>query len=61
MEKSLEQRLAECRHVVIQKVDKGMQNTMVFRYMKETKIDNDVKKYILNKKDHFITFEFVTA
>lgn len=60
MEKSLEQKLAECRQVIIQNVDKSMQNTMVFRYMKETRIDNDVKKYNLNNKDGYITFEFNT-
>lgn len=40
MDKSLEQKLEECRHVIIQNVEKSMNNSMVFRYLKEAKIDN---------------------
>lgn len=60
MEKPLEQKLAECRQVIIQNVEKSMQNTMIFRYLKEERIENDVKKYTLNNKDGYITFEFQT-
>lgn len=31
---------------------------MVYKYLKDEKIDQDVKKYTVNPKDGFITFEF---
>jgi uncharacterized protein (DUF1330 family) len=31
---------------------------MIYRYLKEEKIENDVKKYGINTKDGFITLEF---
>ena len=59
--KTVEEKLAECRQVIIQNVEKSIQNTMVFRYLKEAKIDSNLKKYILNNKDGFISMEFHTA
>lgn len=31
---------------------------MIYRYLKDEKIENDVKKYIHNSRDGFITIEF---
>ena len=56
--KTVEEKLAECRQVIIQNVEKSMQNTMVFRYLKEAKIDSEVKNYIVNNKDGFISLDF---
>lgn len=56
--KTVEEKLAECRQVIIQNVEKSMQNTMVFRYLKEAKIDSEVKNYIMNNKDGFISLDF---
>ncbi len=58
MEKSIDQKLKECKTVIIQNVQKTLQNTMIYRYLKEEKIENDVKKYGINTKDGFITLEF---
>jgi hypothetical protein len=55
MEKSIDQKLKECKTVIIQNVEKTLQNTMIYRYLKEEKIENDVKKYGINTKDGFIT------
>lgn len=38
MEKPLEQKLAECRTVVIQNIEKTMQNAIVYRYLREEKL-----------------------
>lgn len=54
----MEEKLAECRQVIIQNVEKSMQSTMVFRYLKEAKIDAEVKNYIVNNKDGFISLDF---
>lgn len=57
-EKSVEQKIKECKTVCIQNVERNIQNTMIYRYLKDEKIENDVKKYIHNSKDGFITIEF---
>lgn len=36
-----------------------MQGTMIYRYLKDEKIENDIKKYSHNPKDNLITLEFV--
>lgn len=43
---------------MIQNMEKGVQNAMLFRYMKEEKLDNEVKGHTLNQKDGLITFTF---
>jgi len=43
---------------MIQNMEKGVQNAMLFRYMKEEKLDSEVKGHTLNQKDGLITFTF---
>ena len=54
-DKTVEQKIKECKIVSIQSVEKNIQNTMIYRYLKDEKIENDVKKYIHNSRDGFIT------
>lgn len=56
--KTVEDKLAECKQVIIQNVEKSMQSPMVFRYLKEVKIDAEVKNYVMNSKDGFISLDF---
>ena len=35
MEKTLEQKLEECKTVYIQNIEKTMQNNMVYKYLKD--------------------------
>jgi len=58
MEKSVDQKLKECKTVIIQNIEKSVQGTMIYRYFKDEKIDNDIKKFTHNNKDGYITIEF---
>lgn len=34
-EKTVDQKLKECKTIIIQNVEKGVQNAMIYRYLKE--------------------------
>jgi hypothetical protein len=57
-DRTVDQKLKECKTLVIQNVEKGVQNAMIFRYLKEQKIDNYIKRQTHNTKDGLITLEF---
>lgn len=54
----MEQKLKDCNTVMIQNVEKSVTNPMIFRYLKDQKIDNDVKANSFNPKDGVIKFTF---
>lgn len=58
-DKTVDQKLKECKTLIIQNVEKGVQSAMIFRYLKEEKIENDVKRHTHNTKDGLITLEFL--
>lgn len=37
-EKTVDQKLKECKTVIIQNVEKSIQNTMIYRYIKDEKL-----------------------
>lgn len=57
-EKTVDQKLKECKTLIIQNVEKGVQNAMIFRYLKEEKIENDLEGHKHNAKDGYITLKF---
>ncbi len=54
MEKTVDQKLKECREVIIQNMEKTLQHKMVYMYLKDKKIESDVKHFSVNGKDGII-------
>lgn len=57
-ERTVDQKLKECKDVVIQNMEKTLQHKMVYMFLKERKIESDVKTFAVNAKDGIIKIEF---
>lgn len=58
-EKSVEQKIKECRELIIQNMEKTIQNKMVYMFLKDRKKEAEVKQYSVNSKDGIIKIEFI--
>lgn len=56
-EKTIDQKLKDCKTVYIQNVEKSIQHTMIYRYLKDEKIDTFVE-YKFYPKDGLISLNF---
>ena len=56
--KSLEDRIKDCRELIIQNMEKTLQHKMVYMFLKDRKKDSDVKQFSVNSKDGIIKIEF---
>lgn len=54
MEKSVDQRIKECKEVIIQNMEKTLQHKMVYMYLKDKKIESNIKQFSVNGKDGII-------
>lgn len=55
----MEQKIKECKEVIIQNMEKTIQNKMVYMFMKDRKKESDIKQYSVNSKDGIIKIEFI--
>ena len=60
-ELTLEQKIKNCKEVIIQNMEKTLQHKMVFLFFNNKKIDSDYKTFSLNSKDGIIKIEFHDA
>ena len=58
-EKTVEQRIKDCKELIIQNMEKTIQHKMVYMFLKERKKEGEVKQYSVNGKDGIIKIEFV--
>lgn len=58
MEKTLDQKIKECKILYVQNIEKTITNDMVFKFLKDQKISSDVKSHSINSKDAYIKLEF---
>ena len=58
MEKSVEQKLRECRELIVQNMERTLQHKMVYMFLKDHKKDGEVKQFSVNGKDGIIKMEF---
>jgi hypothetical protein len=58
MEKTLDQKIKECKILYIQNIEKTITNDMIFKFLKDQKISGDVKSHSINSKDGYIKLEF---
>lgn len=58
-DKSVEQKIKECKELIIQNMEKTLQNKMVYMFLKDKKREADVKNYSVNSKDGIIKIEFL--
>jgi hypothetical protein len=56
--KSLEDKIKDCKEVIIQNMEKTLQHKMVYMFLKDRKKDADVKQFSVNSKDGIIKIEF---
>lgn len=59
IERTVDQKLRECKDIIIQNMEKTLQHKMVYMYLKERKIEGDVKSFAVNAKDGIVKLEFV--
>ncbi len=57
-EKSLDQKIKECKELIIQNMEKTIQHKMVYMFLKDRKKEAEVKQYSVNSKDGIIKIEF---
>jgi hypothetical protein len=57
-EKPLEQKIKECKELIIQNMEKTLQNKMVYMFLKDHKKDADIKSCSVNSKDGIVKLEF---
>ena len=57
-DKSLEEKIKECKELKIQNMEKTIQNKMVWMYLKDKKREADIKELHVNTKDGIITLIF---
>lgn len=55
----MEQKIKECKELIIQNMEKTIQHKMVYMFMKDRKKEADVKQYSVNSKDGIIKIEFI--
>ena len=58
MEKSVEQKVRECRELIVQNMERTLQHKMVYMFLKDHKKDGEVKQFSVNGKDGIIKMEF---
>jgi hypothetical protein len=58
-EKTVEQKIKECRELIIQNMEKTIQHKMVYMFLKDCKKEGEVKQYSVNGKDGIIKIEFI--
>jgi len=59
MHNNLEKRVRNCREVIIQNVESTILHKMVYMYLKDRKIDQDIESFSLNNKKGLITIAFI--
>lgn len=57
-EKTVEQKIKDCRELIIQNMEKAIQHKMVYMFLKDRKKEGEVKQYSVNGKDGIIKIEF---
>jgi hypothetical protein len=55
---TLEQKIKNCKEVVIQNMERTLQQKMVYLFFSNRKIDSEIKSFSLNSKDGIIKIEF---
>jgi hypothetical protein len=60
MERAVEQKVRECKEVVIQGLEKTIQHKMVYMFLKDHKKEGMVKQFSVNSKVGTIKIEFDT-
>ncbi len=60
MERAVEQKVRECRELVIQGLEKTIQHKMVYMFLKDHKKETHVKQFTVNSKVGTIKIEFDT-
>jgi len=50
----LEQRISDCKELIIQNMEKTLQNKMVYMFLKDRKKEAEVRTYSVNSKDGII-------
>jgi hypothetical protein len=58
-DKTVEQKIKECKELIIQNMEKAIQHKMVYMFLKDRKKEAEVKQYSVNAKDGIIKMEFV--
>ena len=56
--KTLEEKIKDCKELIIQNMEKTLQHKMVYMFLKDRKKDSDVKQFSVNSKDGIIKIEF---
>ena len=56
--KNLEEKIIDCKELIIQNMEKTLQHKMVYMFLKDRKKDSDVKQFSVNSKDGIIKMEF---
>ena len=54
----LEQRISDCKELIIQNMEKTLQNKMVYMFLKDRKKEAEVRTYSVNSKDGIIKIQF---
>jgi hypothetical protein len=58
-DKSVEQKIKDCKELIIQNMEKAIQHKMVYMFLKDRKKEAEVKQFSVNAKDGIIKIEFV--
>lgn len=58
MDRAVEQKVKECKEVVIQGLEKTIQHKMVYMFLKDHKMEGEVKQFSVNSKVGTIKIEF---
>ena len=58
-DKSVEQKIKDCKELIIQNMEKTIQHKMVYFFLKDRKKEAEVKQFSVNAKDGIIKIEFV--
>jgi len=57
-DKTVEQKIKDCKELIIQNMEKAIQHKMVYMFLKDRKKEADVKQFSVNGKDGIIKIEF---
>lgn len=57
-DKTVEQKIKDCKELIIQNVEKTIQHKMVYMFLKDRKKEAEVKQFSVNSKDGIIKIEF---
>ena len=53
-QKTIEDRINDCKELIIQNMEKTLQHKMVYMFLKDRKKEQDVKTWSVNSKDGII-------